>query len=65
MFTEQNPDRLLGLLRSNGINYVAIDDGVRNGYLHVRENLFAPHLTKVYEDNENRFGHLNIYKVPP
>jgi hypothetical protein len=65
MFTEQNPDRLIDLLRGNRINYVAIDDGVRNGYLHVRENLFASQLTKVYHDNENRFGNLNIYKVPP
>jgi hypothetical protein len=66
MFTEQNPDRLLELLRHNGIDFVAIDDGLRNGYLHVatQENLFASHLAKVFQDTEKRFGNLSIYKVP-
>jgi len=65
MFTEENPDELVELLKNNGIDYVAIDDGVRNSYLHVgaRENLFASHLTKVFQDTEKRFGNLNIYKV--
>jgi hypothetical protein len=64
MLTVENPDIVLDLLQHNGIKYVAIDDGVRNGYLHVRENLFALHLRKVYQDTENRFDNLNIYEVP-
>jgi hypothetical protein len=66
MLTEQNPDKLIELLKQNGIDYVAIDDGLRNGYLHVgpRESPFAAHLPKVFQDTEKRFGNLNIYKVP-
>jgi hypothetical protein len=64
MLTIESPDVRLDLLQRNGINYVAIDDGVRNSYLHVRESLFASQMTKVYQDNEHRFGNLNIYKVP-
>jgi hypothetical protein len=66
MLTEQNPEKLIELLKGNGIDYVAIDDGLRNGYLHVgpRESLFASHLSKVFQDTQKRFGNLNIYKVP-
>src|ERR1041384_203654 len=66
MLTEQNPDKLMELLKGNGIDYVAIDDGLRNGYLHVgpRESLFASHLPKVFQDTEKHFGNLNMYKVP-
>jgi hypothetical protein len=66
MFTEKNPEKLLNLLRRNGINYVAIDDGVRNSFLQVRthENVFASHLPQVFQDTEKRFGNLTIYEVP-
>ena len=66
ILTEENPDKLIELLKRNRIDYVAMDDGLRNSFLHVgnREELFASRLPKVFEDTEKRFGRLNIYRVP-
>ena len=66
MFTEQNPDKLLDLLKRNRIDYVGIDDGFRHSELQIgaHENLFASRLPTVFQDSENRFGGLTIYKVP-
>lgn len=66
MFSATNPDLLLDLLKSNGIDYVGIDNGLRQGYLGVgaHENVFASSLPKVFQDREKRFGGLTIYKVP-
>jgi sugar lactone lactonase YvrE len=66
MFESKNPRRVFELLKQNHINYVAFDDGVRHGelikdpneYLHVRYS------GKAYDDKENRYGKLVIYKVP-
>ncbi len=67
MFGEQNPDELLRLLRANNIAYVGIDDGVRGNSL-VKDNLnqavFEQNFEKVFEDTEERYAHLTIYKVP-
>lgn len=67
MFEEQNPDELLRLLRANNIAYVGIDDGVRGNNL-VKDNLnqavFEQNFEKVFEDTEERYAHLTIYKVP-
>ena len=66
MFSATNPDLLLDLLKSNGIDYVGIDNGLRQGYLGVgaHENVFASSLPRVFQDREKRFGGLTIYKVP-
>ena len=66
MFTERNPDKLVNLLKRNRIDYVAIDNGLRQGELRVgaHENAFASRLQEVFEDTEKRLGNLTIYKVP-
>jgi len=66
MFTEPNPDRLLALLKSNQIDYVAINNGLRQSEFRVGtyENAFMARLPKVFENTENRFDHITIYKVP-
>ena len=67
MFAERNLPTLVSLLNDNGINYVAIDDGLRHGEFKaaVAEVIFANSFKKVFEDKENRFGRLTIYEVPP
>jgi hypothetical protein len=66
MFEERNADELVKLLKDNGINYVAIDNGLRQSGPTFRrqETLFATLFPKVFEDKEKRFGELTIYKVP-
>jgi DNA-binding beta-propeller fold protein YncE len=66
MFESKNPRRVVELLKENHIDYVAIDDGIRNGDLvrNPNEYLYARDFQKVYEDKENRYRKLVIYKVP-
>ena len=66
MFGSKNPRRVFQLLKENHIDYVAFDDGVRNGGLikDPNEYLYVRYFQKVYEDNENRYRKLVIYKVP-
>jgi hypothetical protein len=66
MLEEQNANELVSLLKNNGIDYVGIDNGLRQGELSVgmHEAVFAMHCAKVFEDKENRFGELTIYQVP-
>jgi DNA-binding beta-propeller fold protein YncE len=54
------------LLKENHIDFVAIDDGIRNGDLirDPNEYLYARDFQKVYEDKEGRYRKLVIYKVP-
>ena len=63
---EQDPGRLLKLLKRNGINYVAIDNGFRQSKWDIgdHELAFAAHCPRVFEDQEHRFGDLTIYRVP-
>jgi len=66
LFTEKDPAQLVHLLNENGIRYVAIDNGLRSGYLKARLNepVFKRYFETVFEDKENRFGALMIYRVP-
>jgi hypothetical protein len=66
MFTERNPDKLVQILNQNGIRYVAIDNGVRFGFLRGRLNepIYKRYFKTVFQDKENRFGALTIYRVP-
>jgi hypothetical protein len=66
MFTEKNPDKLIQLLDQNGIRFIAIDNGVRFGFLRGRLNepVCKQYFKTVFEDKENRFGALTIYRVP-
>jgi hypothetical protein len=66
MFTEKNLDKLVQLLNQNGIRFIAIDNGVRFGFLRGRlnESVYRRYFKTVFEDKENRFGALVIYRVP-
>jgi hypothetical protein len=66
MFTEKNPPELVHLLNANGIRYVAIDNAVRSSYLRERlnESVYKLYFETVFEDKEDRFGALIIYRVP-
>lgn len=66
MFTEKDPTKLVHLLNENNIRYVAIDNGLRSGFLKgkVNEPIYKRHFKIVFEDKENRFGALTIYQVP-
>ncbi len=66
MFESKNPRRVVELLKENHIDFVAIDDGIRNGDLirDPNEYLYVRDFQKVYEDKEYRYRKLVIYKVP-
>src|SRR5438034_840625 len=65
MFESKNPRRVVELLKENHIDFVAIDDGIRNGDLirDPNEYLYARDFQKVYEDKEGRDRKVVIYKI--
>ncbi len=66
MFESKNPRRVHQLLKDNHIEYVAFDDGVRHGQLikEPNEQVYTRYFQKIYEDKENRYRGLVIYRVP-
>jgi hypothetical protein len=66
LFTEKDPTKLVRLLNENGIRYVAVDNGLRSSYLraNLNEAVCRRYFETVFEDKENRFGALTIYRVP-
>ena len=66
MFESKNPRRVFQLLKENHIDYVAFDDGARHGELikEPNEQVYTTYFQKVYEDKENRYRGLVIYRVP-
>jgi hypothetical protein len=66
MFTEENPTELVHLLNENGIRYVAIDNSLRRGYLKAKLNeaICQQYFETVFDDKEDRFAALKIYRVP-
>ncbi len=66
MFTEKDPTKLVHLLNENHISYVAIDNGLRSGFLKgkLNEPIYKSYFKMVFQDKENRFGALTIYQVP-
>ncbi len=66
MFEERNPQELLRLLHENNISYVAIDNGIRKGDFlkNVNEAVFKGVFEQVFNDPENRYDALTIFKVP-
>ena len=65
MFTAKSPEERVRLLNDNGIRYVAIDNDLRQGFRsELNEAVYERYFKKVFEDKENRFGNLTIYKVP-
>jgi DNA-binding beta-propeller fold protein YncE len=66
MFEEQNPQELLRMLQENNISYVAIDNGLRKSdfIINVNEAVFKSNFEQVFQDTENRYDGLVIFKVP-
>jgi hypothetical protein len=66
MFTEKNPTELVHLLNENGIQYVAVDNSLRRGYLKAKLNeaVCKQYFETVFDDREDRFAALKIYRVP-
>jgi len=66
LFESTDPYAVFRLLAKNGIDYVAIDDGVRHGEFIKRPNeeLYKLNFPKVWEDKKNEYYGLVIYKVP-
>lgn len=57
---------LVARLQAAGIDFVAIDDGLRERGLTARinEEVFRANLELAFDDRENRYGHLAVYRVP-
>jgi hypothetical protein len=69
MLQSRSPRAVVQLLQQNDIAYVAVDDTLRNGVFEIvtdvnEEEVLAAHLERVFEDVENRYEHLAIYRVP-
>jgi hypothetical protein len=66
VFASTTREELVGRLQAAGIAYVAIDDGLRERGIagEFNETLFDDSLDLVFEDPDNRYGHLVIYRVP-
>jgi len=66
LFESRDPRKVFRLLKDNDIAYVAFDNAVRHGEFIKRPNeqVYANYFPKVFEDKENRYNSLTIYKVP-
>jgi DNA-binding beta-propeller fold protein YncE len=66
LFETRDPWKMFRLLKENNISYVAFDNAVRHGDFIKRPNeeIYAKYFPKVFEDKENRYNSLAIYKVP-
>ncbi len=66
MFEERDPDELIRLLKQNGIDYVAIDSGVRTNQAikQLNESVYQQHFEKVFDDTDRQYDFVTIYKVP-
>lgn len=64
MLEAKNPAELSQLLAENNIAYVAFDDALRqSNFVHPNEAAYRNSFEKAFEDRENRFGNLVIYRV--
>ena len=66
LFANRDPWKVYRLLKENGITYVAFDGAVRQAQFIKRPNeqLYATYFPKIFEDKQNRYNSLTIYKVP-
>jgi sugar lactone lactonase YvrE len=66
LFENKDPSKVFQLLKANDIAYVAFDNAVRHGDFIKRPNeqIYARYFPKVFEDKDNRYNSLVIYKVP-
>ena len=66
LFASRDPWKVYRLLKENGIKYVGFDGAVRQASFIKRPNeqLYATYFPKIFEDKQNRYNSLTIYKVP-
>ena len=66
LLQSRDPRKVFRLLKENGINYVAFDNAVRRGEFVKRHNeqIYSRYFQKVFEDRQNKYDLLTIYKVP-
>jgi sugar lactone lactonase YvrE len=66
LFESRDPWKLYRLLKENGINYVGFDGAVRQVSFIKRPNeqVYATYFPKVFEDKQNKYNSLIIYKIP-
>ena len=66
LFESRDPWKVFHLLKENGIKYVAFDGAVRQAQFIKRPNeeLYATYFPKVFEDKQNKYNSMTIYKVP-
>jgi sugar lactone lactonase YvrE len=66
LFESRDPWKLYRLLKENEIKYVGFDGAVRQASFIKRPNeeLYATYFPKVFEDKQNRYNSLIIYKIP-
>jgi Uncharacterized conserved protein len=66
LFENRDPWKVYRLLKDNGIKYVGFDGAVRQASFIKRPNeqLYATYFSKVFEDKQNRYNSLIIYKIP-
>ena len=66
LFESKDPRKVFRLLKDNGITYVAIDNAVRHGEFVKRPNeqVYTKYFQKVFEDKQNKYNSLTIYRVP-
>jgi DNA-binding beta-propeller fold protein YncE len=66
LFENRDPWKVYRLLNENGIRYVGFDGAVRQSSFIKRPNeqLYATYFPKVFEDKQNKYNSLIIYKIP-
>ena len=66
LFESRDPWKLYRLLKENGIKYVAFDGAVRQTQFikRLNEQLYATYFPKIFEDKQNKYNSLIIYKIP-
>ena len=65
LFANRSPRQVAEQLNERGIDYVAIDDGVRRGSFapRVNEEIFADHFERTFTD-DGTHANIAIYRVP-
>src|SRR5262249_10423023 len=66
LFENRDPWKVYRLLKENSIRYVGFDGAVRQSSFIKRPNeqLYATYFPKVFEDRQNKYNSLIIYKIP-
>ncbi len=66
LFQSRDPRKVYHLLKENGITYAAFDNAVRRGEFVKRHNeqIYSRYFQKVFDDRQNKYDLLAIYKVP-